>query len=42
MAKYSNNLEKETITPFPTESPTFDYKKYTEAILNQGLARLNA
>lgn len=42
MAKYSNNPEKETITPFPTESPTFDYKKYTEAILNQGLARLNA
>lgn len=42
MAKYSNNSEKETITPFPTESPTFDYKKYTEAILNQGLARLNA
>ena len=42
MAKYSNNPEKETITPFPTESPTFDYEKYTEAILNQGLARLNA
>lgn len=42
MSKYSNNPEKETITPFPTESPTFDYKKYTEAILNQGLARLNA
>lgn len=42
MAKYSNNPEKETITPSPTESPTFDYKKYTEAILNQGLARLNA
>lgn len=42
MAKYSNNTEKETITPFPTESPTFDYKKYTEVILNQGLARLNA
>ena len=38
----NNNPEKETITPFPTESPTFDYKKYTEAILNQGLARLNA
>lgn len=42
MAKYSNNPEKETITPFPTESPTFNYEKYTEAILNQGLARLNA
>ena len=42
MAKYSNNPEKETITPFSTESPTFDYEKYTEAILNQGLARLNA